>query len=110
MSTDLHRWVSLENAARRLPIRRADARALLRQAGLVQRIAGRQVVWLADVRDLHLIAPVPWHRVHRQYSLTLVRSMSVIATPVQLAGGHQMARAPRARKRGCTLSFSSSNH
>ena len=65
---------------------------------------------LADVRDLHLIAPVPWHRVHRQHSLTLVRSMSVIATPVQLASGHQMARAPRARNRGCTLSFSSSSH
>jgi hypothetical protein len=52
MAEDAARWLSLTQAARHIPLRRSEARTLLRASGLVQRLAGREVVWLPDLQDL----------------------------------------------------------
>ena len=44
--SDPHRWISVADAATRLGIGRADARALLDRRGLVRHIDGRPRVWL----------------------------------------------------------------
>lgn len=49
---DLYRWVSLAEAAKRLPMADPRARALLREAKLVRWIDGRECVWLEDLVKL----------------------------------------------------------
>lgn len=52
MSEDCHRFVSLDDAAARLGIRRAEALDYLRRSGVVRCICGRRKVWLPDLAEL----------------------------------------------------------
>ena len=47
---DLHRYVDLQEAARRLGIRKQSAVTWLWALGIVRTISGRKRVWLADLQ------------------------------------------------------------
>ncbi|MEO1715744.1 MAG: hypothetical protein AAFR76_01420 [Planctomycetota bacterium] len=53
---DPYRWISIDEAIRRIPLRDSSARALLKERGLVHVIGGREVVWLDDLRHLTDVA------------------------------------------------------
>lgn len=47
---DLHRYVALSEAARRLGIRKQSAVGWLEDLGIVRLVGGRRRVWLADLQ------------------------------------------------------------
>jgi hypothetical protein len=48
----LQQWLSLHDAACRLPLRYQDAVSYLLDRGLVREVAGRRCVWGESLRDL----------------------------------------------------------